>query len=141
MRPSLDSIFMGTAQLLAKRSTCTSRCAVGAVLVLDNRIISTGYNGSAPGQPHCDEAGCLYDAHGHCIRAVHAEMNAIIHCAKFGVATLGAVLYTTHSPCVHCAQAIVQAGVIKVIYHENYSDPSGLHFLSDSGIIVERFIE
>lgn len=86
---------------------------VGATIVRDKRIIAGGYNGSISGGSHCIDAGC-YVVENHCIRTVHAEINALLQCAKFGVATEGAELYVTHFPCVQCAKAIIQSGIQKV---------------------------
>lgn len=117
-RITWEQYFMAQSHLLASRSTC-SRLMVGATIVRDNRIIAGGYNGSVAGETHCIDEQCLMD-NGHCIRTVHAEMNAILQCAKFGASTEHAELYVTHYPCVNCCKAIIQAGIKKVSYATNY---------------------
>lgn len=122
-RISVDKMMAEIAQTVARRSTCTRRAAVGAVLANNaNRVVATGYNGSPAAAPHCDDVGCLLDADGHCVRSVHAELNAIIQCAQDGVSTVGLVAYCTHSPCPRCAAALVQAGISKVVYLKPYRD-------------------
>lgn len=113
-------LFMSIAQLFAEQSTC-DRAMVGAVLVRDGRIISTGFNGSLSKQPHCSDknVGHLM-VEGHCIRSVHGEMNTIIFAAKNGIETKGAVIYTTHYPCLHCLKMLIGAGIKKVYYHTPY---------------------
>ncbi|WMZ61560.1 ComE operon protein 2 [Staphylococcus pseudintermedius] len=105
--------FMAQSHLLALRSTCT-RLSVGATITKDNRIIAGGYNGSVSGEVHCIDEGCLMEG-GHCIRTIHAEMNAILQCSKQGVSTENATIYVTHFPCLNCTKSIIQAG-IKTIY-------------------------
>lgn len=115
-----DEYFMGLAKLAAVRSTCP-RASVGCVLVLDRQVIATGYNGSAPGMPHCDDEGCEMVA-SHCVRTIHAEVNAVGQAAKRGIATEGATAYVTHTPCIHCQEVLVSAGVKQVIAEERYGD-------------------
>lgn len=109
---------MANADLISKRSTC-DRAYVGAVLVKDNRIIATGYNGGVSETDNCDEVGHKMED-GHCIRTVHAEMNALIQCAKEGISTNNTEIYVTHFPCVNCTKAILQAGIKKITYKEAY---------------------
>lgn len=113
-----DQYFMAQAVLLSLRSTCT-RLEVGATLVKDKRIIAGGYNGSVSGDDHCIDSGC-YVVEGHCIRTIHAEMNALLQCAKLGVSTEGAEIYVTHFPCLPCTKAILQAGIKKIHYLNDY---------------------
>ena len=110
--------FMMQAIMLASRSTCT-RLHVGAVVVKDGRMIASGYNGSVSGTPHCSEVGDLV-VDGHCIRAVHAEQNALMQLAKMGIAADGAEIYVTDFPCVHCTKFLLQAGIKKINYLRNY---------------------
>jgi dCMP deaminase len=118
-RPSWDEYFLGIAKEIAKRSTCP-RASVGAVIVIDHRILSTGYNGAAPGEPHCDEVGCLIE-NGHCQRAIHAETNAVAQAARFGIPIDGATLYYWDSlgrpaeSCTKCSQVMKAAGISKII--------------------------
>lgn len=113
-----DQYFMIQAALLASRSTC-NRLSVGAVLVRDKRIIAGGYNGSVSGDAHCIDEGC-YLRDGHCVRTIHAEMNAILQCAKFGISTDGASLYVTDFPCLQCTKSLLQAGIKEINYIRNY---------------------
>ena len=120
-RPDIDLVMMATATLWARRSTCSSRISVGAVIAtLDGRVIATGYNGSPSGQPHCDDKGCVLDSDGHCIRSIHAEENAILQCARLGVSCEGMAMYVTHSPCPNCCKRIIQVGISEVHYHTPY---------------------
>lgn len=118
-RPSKDEYFMQLARTVATRSTCP-KASVGALLVKDGSIISTGYNGSPVGEPHCDEAGHNESADGHCQRAVHAEMNAILQAAKHGNSTKDSTLYITHFPCNHCLKAVRNAGITHIVYDKPY---------------------
>ena len=144
-RPSLDEYFMEIARVVASRSTCL-RHQVGAVLVREKRILSTGYNGAPTGLPHCLEAGCRREnvesgfRHELC-RAVHAEQNAIIQAAIHGVSTSGATLYCTHQPCILCAKMMINARVAKVVYLHCYPDQTALDFLEQAGIEVVRVEE
>lgn len=117
-RLSWQDYFMANAELISKRSTC-DRAFVGAVLVKDNRIIATGYNGGVAATDNCNEVGHKMDE-GHCIRTVHAEMNALIQCAKEGISTNNTEIYVTHFPCINCTKALLQAGVKKITYKANY---------------------
>ena len=113
-----DQYFMVQAALLASRSTC-KRLSVGAVLVRDKRIIAGGYNGAVSGDDHCIDEGC-YLRDGHCVRTIHAEMNAILQCARFGMSTDGASLYVTDFPCLQCTKSLLQAGIKEINYIRNY---------------------
>ena len=141
-RPTLDQYFMEIAAVVAKRSTCL-RNQVGAVLVRDKRILSTGYNGAPAGLEHCDSVGCAREGvesgtrHELC-RAVHAEQNAIIQAALHGIGIEGAILYCTHQPCILCAKMMINARISRVVYSESYPDGTALQFLKQAGIEVER---
>jgi dCMP deaminase len=113
-----NQYFMLQAVLLSMRSTC-ERLSVGAILVRDRRIIAGGYNGSVSGDVHCIDEGC-YLVDGHCLRTIHAEMNAVLQCAKFGAATEGAEIYVTDFPCLQCTKMLLQAGIKKIYYLRNY---------------------
>lgn len=113
-----DQYFISQSLVLALRSTC-KRLMVGAVIVRDKRIISGGYNGSVSGEVHCIDEGCYMEGN-HCVRTIHAEMNALLQCAKFGVQTEGAEIYVTHFPCLNCTKMLIQAGIKKVYYLNNY---------------------
>jgi dCMP deaminase len=119
-RVSWDEYFMNVARVVATRATC-DRKHVGAVLVRDRTILSTGYNGSIRGLPHCTEAGHMMED-GHCVATVHAEANAIIQAAKNGVAIEGSTIYTTASPCWPCFKLIANAGCRRIVFGEFYRD-------------------
>lgn len=119
-RPSWDEYFMEIAQKTATRSTC-DRKHVGAIIVRDKVILSTGYNGSIAGMPHCDEVGHMME-NGHCVRTIHAEVNAVVQAAKNGVNINESTLYLTASPCWTCFKLISNAGIRKIIYGEFYRD-------------------
>lgn len=131
-RPGWDAYFLAIASTVGSRSTCLRR-RVGAVLVRDRRILATGYNGAPRGLPHCREVGCEME-HGHCVRAVHAEVNAVVQAALHGVSTEGATLYCTSQPCYACAKLIVNAGVVRVVDQEAYDDPRSLDLFDQAGI-------
>jgi dCMP deaminase len=120
-RSSWDQYFMDIARQVATRATC-DRKHVGAVVVRDRTILSTGYNGSIRGLPHCDEVGHMME-NGHCVATVHAEANAILQAAKNGVRIDGATLYTTASPCWPCFKLIANSGCVRIVYGEFYRDP------------------
>lgn len=128
---------MAQSHLLSFRSTCT-RLAVGATIVRDKRIIAGGYNGSIAGGAHCIDEGC-YVVDNHCVRTIHAEMNAILQCAKFGVPTEGAEIYVTHFPCLQCSKSIIQAGIKAVYYAEDYkNDEYAQELFKQAGVKVEK---
>lgn len=129
--------FMAQSQLLALRSTCT-RLSVGATIVKYNRVIAGGYNGSVSGEVHCIDEGC-YIENGHCIRTIHAEMNALLQCSKMGVSTEGADIYVTHFPCIHCTKSIIQAGIKKIYYANDYKNhPYAIELLKKANIDTEK---
>ena len=135
-RVSWKDYFMNIAREVATRSTC-DRKHVGAVIVREKTILSTGYNGSIKGLPHCDEVGCeMVD--GHCVRTTHAEANAITKVASSTQSCDGATLYITLSPCKQCSKLIYQAKIKRVVYAVQYRDTSGIEFLKKAGIIVEH---
>jgi dCMP deaminase len=140
VRPSWDDYFMAIAKIIGTRSTC-DRLRAGAVLVKDRRIISTGYNGSPPGLPHCDEVGHLMEE-GHCVRTIHGEHNAILQAATVsGTNTQGATMYTKYSPCIHCTKYIIAAGIKKVVMGKVYRNSKVVDFLKEAGIEVEVYQE
>jgi dCMP deaminase len=143
-RPSWDQYFLEIAKVVAKRSSCVRR-QIGAVIVKDRRILTTGYNGAPSGLPHCIEIGCMRDEmniesgtrHEMC-RALHSEMNAIIQGAQHGVSTKGATLYCTHQPCSVCSRMLINAGIVRIVYIGDYPDAFARALLRDAGIEVER---
>jgi dCMP deaminase len=142
-RPSWDEYFIGIAKLTAERSTCLRR-KVGAVIVQDKQIVSTGYNGAPKGIAHCDEVGgCLREKlkvpsgerHELC-RALHAEQNAIIQAATSGQSIDGATIYITNQPCMICAKMIINAGIRKIIVLEGYPDEHAVQILEEAGLKI-----
>ena len=139
-RPSWEDYFMDIALLVAKRSTCLRR-SVGAIIVKDKRVLSTGYNGAPSGVRHCDEVGCLREKrniesgkmHELC-RGIHAEQNAIIQAAYHGVSLKGASLFCTNLPCSICAKMIINAGIKKIYYHSGYADELSQDMLKEAEI-------
>ncbi|HEX7836703.1 MAG TPA: dCMP deaminase family protein [Kofleriaceae bacterium] len=119
-RASWDEYFMSIAQVVATRSTCP-RKYVGAVLVRNRTILSTGYNGSIRGMPHCSDVGHMMED-GHCVATIHAEANAIIQAARNGVNIDGATNYVTASPCWNCFKQLANAGIVRIVYGEFYRD-------------------
>ena len=144
-RPSYDEYFMEMAHVVAKRSTCLRR-HVGAILVKDKHILSTGYNGTPKGLRHCSEVGCLRkklgipsgERHELC-RGLHAEQNAIIQAAVFGISIKGSTLYCTNTPCVVCVKMLINAGVEEIIYSGEYPDDLAQEMLKESHIKTKRF--
>src|SRR5512138_2429817 len=127
-----DQYFMNIAQVVASRSTCP-RKHVGAVIVRDRTILSTGYNGSIRGLPHCDEVGHMME-NDHCVATIHAEANAIIQAAKNGVAIDGADIYITASPCWPCFKLIANTGIRRIVFGELYRDARIFEFAQRLGI-------
>jgi dCMP deaminase len=133
MRPDWDQYFMNIAATVATRSTC-DRAAVGAVLVRDKRILTTGFNGSPAGLSHCDEIGHLM-VDGHCVRTTHAEANAVIQAALHGISSKGSVCYVTHFPCLNCTKILINAGVNEIIYLTSYRmNENAVAFCKDAGV-------
>ena len=126
---------MGIAFQVARRSTC-DRARVGAIIVKDRRILTTGYNGSPAGLPHCDDVGHLMVG-GHCVRTLHAEQNAIIQAALHGVSVNGGTIYVTHQPCLTCAKMIINAGIRRVVYAGDYPDQNAVDFFREAGVALQ----
>lgn len=138
MRKSWKEYFKDITKIVATRSTC-DRAMVGCVIVnKDNRIVSTGYNGSVTGNPHCDDVGhTLRD--GHCIATIHAEMNALLYCAKEGISVNNCSAYITHFPCLNCTKSLIQAGIKEIYYIEDYRvDEYALELFKKNNILVEK---
>lgn len=145
MRPSWDQYFMEVCTVVAKRSTCLRR-QVGAVLVKDKRILATGYNGPPHGLAHCEKTGCLRDFLGvpsgerqEICRALHAEQNALIQAARYGISVDGSMLYCTNQPCATCMKMLINAGINKVIYVNPYSDSLAEQISKEAGLTVIKF--
>jgi dCMP deaminase len=140
VRPNWDEYFMTLAVIASSRSTCSRGC-IGAVLVKDNRVLSTGYNGSPAGQPHCLDEGCLQDqVGGGCLRTVHAEQNAIAWAARHGISLEGCTCYlSSYTPCLACANMLAQVGCRRVVYRTLYRDDRALAVLQGAGIEMVEF--
>ena len=142
-RPSWDEYFMRITREVAERSTCLRR-KVGAVLVRDKRILATGYNGAPSGLEHCEKIGCLRQKHNvpsgerhELCRGLHAEMNALIQAALFGISTADSTLYTTAHPCSLCAKMLINAGVKRVVTLEDYPDALAKQMLTEAHIELQ----
>ena len=134
-RITWDQFFMAQSHLLALRSTCT-RLAVGATIVRDRRIMAGGYNGSISGGDHCIDQGC-YVVDNHCVRTIHAEMNALLQCAKYGVSVNGADMYVSHFPCLQCSKSIIQSGIARLYYAVDYKNHSyAIELFEQAGLEV-----
>ncbi len=144
-RVSWDAYFMEITKVIAKRSTCLKR-NVGAVIVRDKRVLSTGYNGAPKGLAHCSVTGCIRkemnipsgQRHELC-RGLHAEQNAIIQAAWHGVKIEGATLYCTHQPCVICVKMMINAGIKRVVFEGDYPDDLASNMLIESGLEICKF--
>lgn len=128
---------MEVARTVATRATCP-RASVGAVLVREHRILTTGYNGAPRNVAHCTEVGCEIVG-GHCVRSTHAEANAVVQGALHGVSLDGASAYCTHQPCVHCAKLLISAGVARIVYDAAYPDPIAQQLLAEAGVALVQF--
>jgi dCMP deaminase len=136
---------MDMANLVSSRSTCIRR-RVGAVIVKDKRVLSTGYNGSPKGTRHCEDLGCIREQmnipsgtrHELC-RGVHAEQNAVAQAAYFGVSVKGATIYTTTYPCSMCAKILINAGIKEIVYDEGYVDDLSKDLLDETDILIRKY--
>lgn len=144
-RPSWDEYFMKLAKEVATRTTCMRR-AVGAVIVKERRILATGYNGVPTGLAHCAETGCLREQLGvpsgqkhELCRGLHAEQNAIIQAARYGINISGASIYVNTQPCVVCAKMLINAGIQEIVYANPYPDELAMSLLAESGIRLRVF--
>jgi dCMP deaminase len=139
-RPSWDAYFLEITRAVARRSTCLRR-QVGAIVVRDKRLLTTGYNGAPAGLAHCSETGCLRaelgipagERHELC-RGLHAEQNALLQAALYGIALQGATLYCTTAPCLICAKMLINAGLRRVVFLDAYPDDLARHFLAAAGV-------
>ena len=143
-----DIRFMEMARLISQWSSCFNEGRnIGAVIVRDKRIMTTGYNGAPAGIKTCKERGeCLRrklnipsGTRAEVCYAIHAEQNAILQGAKLGISIDGATLYCTHQPCSVCAKMIVNVGIKRVVYEQGYPDPFALEFFQEAGVVLERF--
>ncbi|MDR2957387.1 MAG: cytidine/deoxycytidylate deaminase family protein [Coriobacteriales bacterium] len=144
-RPSWDEYFMQICHLVASRTTCLRR-AVGAVIVKDHRILATGYNGVPKGIEHCLTRGCLRTElgipsgeHQELCRGVHAEENAIIQAARYGISIEGATCYVTTQPCVMCSKSLINAGIREIVFAASYPDKLTQDMLDEAKIVTRRY--
>lgn len=135
-RPSWDEYFLKLAMLASERATCP-RMHCGCVLVRDRFVLATGYNGSLPAAPHCDDVGCLI-VNDHCVRTNHAEVNAVSQASRHGVSLAGATAYITNMPCTNCAKLLVAAGIVRVVVFSDFHDTLAESFFQQSGVTLER---
>ncbi len=135
-RPDWDQYFLKLAMLASERATCP-RMHCGCVLVKNKNVISTGYNGSIPGDEHCEDIGCLV-VDNHCVRTVHAEMNALVQAAKRGHAVEGATAYVTNMPCTTCAKSLITAGIKRVVVFSDYHDTLATEFFAVAQVQIDK---
>lgn len=146
-KPSWQSYYMNIAQAVSKRSNCIKR-QIGAVIVIHNRVVSTGYNGTPRGVPDCADGGCARCANSLVVSGTsldtcwccHAEENAIVQSAWHGVSTAGGTLYTMFSPCVQCAKMIINAGIVEVVYQGDYPQSSS-ELLKAGKIVLSKLLD
>ena len=136
LRPNWDSYFLKLAMLASERATCP-RMHCGCVLVKNKNVIATGYNGSIPGDDHCEDVGCLV-VDNHCLRTNHAEMNAITQAAKWGHPVEGATAYVTNMPCTTCAKALIAAGITRVVVFSDYHDTLATEFFTKAQVTIDK---
>jgi len=135
-RPDWDEYFLKLAMLASERATCP-RMHCGCVLANNKEVITTGYNGSIPGDQHCEDVGCLV-VDNHCVRTVHAEMNALIQAAKRGHAVEGSTAYVTNMPCTTCAKALITAGIKRVVIFSDYHDTLATEFFAKANVTIDK---
>lgn len=135
-RPSWDEYFLKLAMLASERATCP-RMHCGCVIVKDNHVLATGYNGSIAGQPHCEDVGCLVE-NDHCIRTNHAEINALVQAANQGDSINGSTIYITNLSCTTCAKAMIAAGVKRVVVFTDFHDTMANKLYMQAGVKVDK---
>ncbi|MCH7826769.1 MAG: cytidine/deoxycytidylate deaminase family protein [Bacteroidetes bacterium] len=135
-RPKWDEYFLKLAMLASERSTCP-RMHCGCVLVKDRFVLATGYNGSLPHQPHCEDVGCLI-VDNHCVRTNHAEINALVQAAVHGISTKGSTAYITNMSCTTCSKALIAAGIKRVVVFSDFHDTLATKFYNESGVEIKN---
>lgn len=144
-RPSWDEYFMEITKVVATRSTCLRR-QIGAVIVKDQRLLSTGYNGAPCGLVHCGEIGCVRAVNHvpsgerqELCRGLHAEQSAVVQAAMYGVPICGATIYSTHQPCASCTKILINAGIKRIVYQYSYPDKLAEQLIAEAGIVYDCF--
>lgn len=144
-RPSWDEYFMEITKVVATRSTCLRR-QVGAVIVKDRRLLSTGYNGAPCGLPHCSEIGCVRQLNHvpsgerqELCRGLHAEQSAVVQAAMYGVPICGATIYSSHQPCAACTKILINAGIKRIVYQYSYPDKLAEQLVAEAGLTYDCF--
>ena len=135
-RPKWDEYFLKLAMLASERSTCP-RMHCGCVLVKDRFVLATGYNGSIPNQPHCEDVGCLI-VDNHCVRTNHAEINALVQAAVHGISIKGSTAYITNMSCTTCSKALIAAGIKRVVVFSDFHETLAIQFYNDSGVEITK---
>ena len=135
-RPNWDEYFLKLAMLASERATCP-RMHCGCVLVKNKNVVATGYNGSIPGDDHCEDVGCIV-VDNHCLRTNHAEMNALMQAAKLGNSVEGAAVYVTNMPCTTCAKALIAAGIKRVVIFSDFHDTLATQFFAKAGVKIDK---
>jgi len=135
-RPVWDKYFLKLAMLASERATCP-RMHCGCVLVKDRFVLATGYNGSLPGQPHCEDVGCLV-VDNHCVRTNHAEINALVQAAIHGVTIKGATAYITNMSCTTCAKALIASWISRVVVFSDFHDTLATDFYTNAGVEIVK---
>jgi len=135
-RPEWDEYFLKLSMLASERATCP-RMHCGCALVKNKEVVATGYNGSIPGDEHCEDVGCLV-VDNHCVRTVHAEINALVQAAKHGHSIEGATAYVTNMPCTTCSKALITAGIKRVVIFSDYHDTLATDFFKKAGVTIDK---
>jgi len=135
-RPTWDEYFLKLAMLTSERSTCP-RMHCGCILVKDRFVLASGYNGSIPGQPHCDDVGCLI-VDNHCQRTNHAEINALVQSARHGINVTGCTAYITNMSCTTCAKALIASGIVRVVVFTDFHETMAVEFYTKSGVEIVK---
>jgi len=135
-RPEWDEYFLKLAMLASERATCP-RMHCGCVIVREKYIVATGYNGSIPGDEHCEDAGCII-VDNHCVRTVHAETNALLQASKHGVSVDKCTGYVTNMPCTSCSKALITAGLKRVVIFSDYHDTMAEEFFIKGKVALDR---
>ena len=135
-RPHWDEYFLKLAMLASERATCP-RMHCGCVIVKNKNVVATGYNGSIPGDDHCEDVGCMV-IDNHCVRTNHAEMNALMQAAKQGNSIDGATAYVTNMPCTTCAKALIGAGIKRIVIFSDYHDTLATEFFAKAKVSVDK---